>query len=129
MVPLFVRAGAVLPMTEAQQFVGEKPRAPLILHLYPGSGVSWLYEDDGESLAYRAGDFRLTRFEMKREGEEFLLERIVEGDFLPRYDKISIIFHSPPISSVLLDEARVLVLNNHLQIDPDCWQRIRFAIG
>ncbi len=129
MVPLFVRAGAVLPMTEAQQFVGEKPHAPLILHIYPGSGVSWLYEDDGESLAYRTGDYRLTRFEMKREDEKFVLERTVEGDFRPRYGKVSIIFHSPPISSVLLDEARVLVLNNHLQIDPDYWQRIRFAIG
>ncbi len=127
-VPLFVRAGAVLPMTEVQQFTGEKPDAPLTLHLYPGEGVSWLYEDDGESLAYRSGEYRLTRFEMQKNGNELVLQREIQGDFVPRYETITIFVHSAEIRSALLDEAPLDVLNNQLQVPVDHWQQLHITI-
>jgi alpha-glucosidase len=127
-VPLFVRAGAVLPMTELQQYVGEKPGAPLTLHLYPGSGVSWLYEDDGESLAYRSGGYRLTRFEMTETASGWILERSIEGGFRPDYDIMRIIIHGREITSLLLDEAPLVVLNNQVQIDPSNWRRLSIEI-
>ena len=65
-IPVYVRAGTVLPTWPVQQYVGEKPAHKLILHVYPGDGDSWLYEDDGESLAYQRGDWRSTRFECRQ---------------------------------------------------------------
>jgi alpha-glucosidase len=35
-VPVFVRGGAVLPLRELEQFIGQKPQVPLTLQVYPG---------------------------------------------------------------------------------------------
>jgi len=84
-IPVFVRAGSVVPMGPAMDYVGQRPMCPLTLHVYPNTGradsMSHLYEDDGESLAYRDGAYRLTRFEVKETGDRLDLRREVEGDF------------------------------------------------
>lgn len=56
--PLFVKAGAIVPTTEVQQYVGEKPNAPITLLVYTGQdGRFELYEDDGLSMAYQRGAY------------------------------------------------------------------------
>jgi alpha-glucosidase (family GH31 glycosyl hydrolase) len=127
-VPLFVRAGTTLPVTEVQQFVGEKPNAALTLELFPGSGVSWLYEDDGKTLAYRSGEFRLTRFQMTETADGIVLERFGQGDFTPGYTTMQVIIRGASITSASLDEASLNVLNNQVRIDPCNWRRLRIKI-
>jgi alpha-glucosidase/alpha-D-xyloside xylohydrolase len=57
-IPLYVRAGTILPMGPVKQWTGEESQAPLTLRLYPGAdGRFLLYEDDGVSFAYRGGDW------------------------------------------------------------------------
>jgi alpha-D-xyloside xylohydrolase len=54
--PLFVRAGAIVPVGPAIEYMGEKPDAPLTLLVYTGaSGHFTLYEDEGTNLDYRSG--------------------------------------------------------------------------
>jgi alpha-glucosidase/alpha-D-xyloside xylohydrolase len=54
--PLFVRAGATLPLGPVRQYADEPVDAPLTLIVYPGAnGSSSVYEDDGQSFAYRQG--------------------------------------------------------------------------
>ena len=56
--PLYVRAGAVIPMGPVRQYTGEKVDGPLTLWVYPGSdGAYTLYEDDGKTFNYRRGEF------------------------------------------------------------------------
>jgi len=57
--PLFARAGAVIPMQESVNFVGERAADPLILSIYPSSGVTTdsLYEDEGEGFGYLQGEY------------------------------------------------------------------------
>lgn len=56
--PLFVRAGSILPLGPVQQYVDELPGAPLTLLVYPGAdGRFSLHEDDGVSERYREGGF------------------------------------------------------------------------
>jgi alpha-glucosidase (family GH31 glycosyl hydrolase) len=56
--PLYVRAGAILPMGPVQQYTGEKPTSSPALRIYPGAdGNFMLYEDDGVSFRYRDGDW------------------------------------------------------------------------
>jgi alpha-glucosidase/alpha-D-xyloside xylohydrolase len=56
--PLYVRAGAILPMGPVKQYVEEKVAGPLALSVYPGaSGEFTVYEDDGKSFAYRNGEW------------------------------------------------------------------------
>lgn len=56
--PLYVRAGAVVPMGPVKQYTDEPIDAPLALTVYPGAdGGGALYEDDGRTLAYRRGEW------------------------------------------------------------------------
>jgi len=55
-VPLYVRAGAILPMGPELQYATEKPNAPYEIRIYPGADGSFiLYEDDNETYAYEKG--------------------------------------------------------------------------
>lgn len=55
--PLYVRAGAVIPLGPVRQYTEEKVDGPLTLWVYPGSdGAFTLYEDDGKTFNYRRGD-------------------------------------------------------------------------
>jgi len=62
--PLFVRAGAILPMGPAVQHLDGPPAADLTLLVYPAATASFtLYDDDGTTNAYRRGCHALTDFE------------------------------------------------------------------
>jgi alpha-glucosidase (family GH31 glycosyl hydrolase) len=64
--PMFVRAGAIIPMYPEMLYDGEKPKDPVTLDLYPfGASRFDLYEDDGATQAYRKGAFARTLIEMQ----------------------------------------------------------------
>jgi alpha-glucosidase/alpha-D-xyloside xylohydrolase len=57
-IPVFVRAGAVIPMGPIKQYTDEKVDGPLHLWVHPGAdGAFSLYEDDGKSFDFRKGEF------------------------------------------------------------------------
>ncbi len=57
-IPLYVRAGAILPLGPVKQYVDEPVVAPLTIQVYPGAnGAFTLYEDDGRSFDYQRGDW------------------------------------------------------------------------
>ncbi|MBO9567180.1 MAG: DUF5110 domain-containing protein, partial [Niastella sp.] len=56
--PLFVRAGSIVPTGPAIQHTGEEPDGPIVLQVFTGAdGTYSLYEDDGTSEGYRKGEF------------------------------------------------------------------------
>ena len=56
--PLYVRAGAIVPMGPLKQYTAEKVEGPTTLTVYPGAnGTFLLYEDDGSSFNYRKGEW------------------------------------------------------------------------
>lgn len=62
-IPLFVRAGGIIPTQPVMQYVGENPVDTIALDIYPGAGGSFpLYQDDGHTLGYQHGAYALTRF-------------------------------------------------------------------
>jgi hypothetical protein len=59
--PLFVRAGSIVPMALDMDYSNERPVDPLIVDVYAGKPASFrLYEDDGTSLDYRNGAYAWT---------------------------------------------------------------------
>ena len=57
-IPLFVRAGSIIPMGPHRQHVTDQPDAPIELHIYPGrDGRFLLYEDEGDNYQYEHGAF------------------------------------------------------------------------
>jgi alpha-D-xyloside xylohydrolase len=62
--PLFVKAGSIIPLGPAIEYTGQKPDAPITLYVYAGQDGSFdLYEDDGLSYGYERGAF--TRIPIK----------------------------------------------------------------
>jgi alpha-glucosidase/alpha-D-xyloside xylohydrolase len=57
-IPLYVRAGAIVPLGPVRQYAAEPNDEPVTLRVYPGADgrFSW-YEDDGSSFRYRQGEF------------------------------------------------------------------------
>jgi alpha-glucosidase (family GH31 glycosyl hydrolase) len=54
--PLYVRAGAIIPMGPVKQYTDERVDGPLTVTIYPGAdGAFLMYEDDGKSFAHRKG--------------------------------------------------------------------------
>jgi alpha-glucosidase/alpha-D-xyloside xylohydrolase len=54
--PLYVRAGAIVPMGPVKQYTSEVVAGPLSVTVYPGAdGAFELFEDDGRSFDYRRG--------------------------------------------------------------------------
>jgi len=56
--PLYVRAGSILPLGPVKQYTAERVNQPLSVSIYPGADGSFLlYEDDGTSFNYRKGEW------------------------------------------------------------------------
>ena len=56
-IPLFARAGSIIPLAPEMQYVGEKPWTDLELRVFPGAdGEFVLYEDAGDGYGYTRGE-------------------------------------------------------------------------
>ncbi len=56
--PLYVRAGAIIPMGPLKQYTSQPMEGPLSITIYPGADGSFeLFEDDGTSFEYRRGEW------------------------------------------------------------------------
>ena len=63
--PLFVRLGALLPLTPSAQTTKEQSLKQLVFDFYPdkaSAGQGYLYEDDGETTAYQQGAFSISPY-------------------------------------------------------------------
>jgi alpha-D-xyloside xylohydrolase len=57
-IPVFVRAGSIIPYGPEMQYVAEKPVDPITLYVYAGAdGEFTLYEDQGTTFDYEKGAF------------------------------------------------------------------------
>ena len=62
-VPMFVRAGSILPLAPEMQYVGEQSWDNLEVRLYPGAdGEFTLYEDEGDNYNYEQGYYSTITF-------------------------------------------------------------------
>jgi len=69
-VPVYVRAGRVIPRQDPDGEIHAGHTAALRLDVYPGAGgESSLYEDDGETLKYQRRGFCRTRYSVRDDGE------------------------------------------------------------
>src|SRR5215813_8713749 len=70
-VPVFARAGAIIPQQPVVQFTAQKPDGPLHLLVYPGDDCRGsVYLDDGVSLKYKSGEYLRVNYtcQMSAEG-------------------------------------------------------------
>jgi alpha-glucosidase len=83
-IPIFVKAGAILPMQPPMKFSNEKPVDPLILTIFPGgTSTTRLYEDAGNSLGYKNHEAAWTTISTEAPDATTLIVRVqpVEGSY------------------------------------------------
>ncbi len=94
-IPLYVKAGSILPMTQVMQYVDEIPDAPIEVRVYAGMDAEFeLYEDEGNSYRYESGEYAITKLSWsEKEGKLTVGEPIgsFNGMVKNREYKISII--------------------------------------
>jgi alpha-glucosidase len=62
-IPVYVRAGTLLPLGPVLQYTGQATTEPLELQVYPGhDGTFNFVQDDGKTLAYQSGNTRTVAF-------------------------------------------------------------------
>jgi alpha-glucosidase/alpha-D-xyloside xylohydrolase len=75
-IPLFVRAGSILPLGKQIDSTGQKQELSKI-RIYPGAdGDFWLYNDDGKTYAYEKGDARITHLHWDDAASRFTHEGV-----------------------------------------------------
>jgi alpha-glucosidase len=82
--PVFIKAGAVIPQWPKQQYVGELDVLETTLHVYFNKEkevISYLYEDAGDNYGYRMGLYNLHKFYVKGNSKNLILSHILEGAF------------------------------------------------
>lgn len=107
-VPVFVRAGAILPLAEVSARPGLAPPDPLVLAVYAGDGGELCYyEDDGESLAYLMGGGSQQRFSQGREDHcPVLTCDPVQGTYAGMSEQrdLQVRWHGLPLASQIVAE-------------------------
>lgn len=74
--PLYVKAGAIIPMQPVMQYVDEFPLSELTLKIYPGESQWTLYEDDGRTFEYQSGGCKTTTYQTQTINNQVILEVI-----------------------------------------------------
>jgi alpha-glucosidase len=68
--PVFVRAGSILPIAPIVQSTNETPQGPLTLRVYAGDRCEGeLYQDDGKTYAYQHGIYLRMKFSCEQTAE------------------------------------------------------------
>ena len=96
-IPLFAKAGAIVPLGPKVGWGGVGNPAELDVHIFAGAnGHFMLYEDDGETLAYRNGAHVLTELMQRWQGDhlEFVMSA-AEGECgcLPERRTVRLLVH------------------------------------
>ena len=89
-IPLYARAGSVVPLAPVRQHTGE-PIDRLELHVYlaPGEHASWLYDDAGDGYG---ADWRC-RLGLTDDGATVSLTPSASGDWRPEWDGWDVVVH------------------------------------
>lgn len=102
--PVFVRAGSILPMAPLVQSTQETPNGPLTLRVFPpATGSSEpcegeVYTDDGHTLNYQRGDYARVKFTCSTAADGSLTVNIgaPEGKYTPWWKAYLIEVVAPP---------------------------------
>jgi alpha-D-xyloside xylohydrolase len=81
-IPVFVKAGAIIPVGPTMQYTGQKRADTLELRIYSGaSGSFTLYEDEGDNYNYEKGLYNTTRFSWNESNRILTIEPLINKHY------------------------------------------------
>lgn len=107
--PIFVRAGSVIPEFPVMQYTMEKNIDALKLNIYWGSGryESHVYTDHGETFAYEQSVYNEKYFIVEGEQNNLTIVQHIEGLYHERFDSYKVYFIGLPFDA------------HHVEVDGD----------
>lgn len=97
MLPLYVKAGSLIPMQKPVQSTAENPGETLFLHIFKGNSNSSFtyYEDDGTSYNYEQGNFYSRQMSFDPDRREIVLKKAT-GSKTSQFRDVEMVFHGFP---------------------------------
>jgi alpha-glucosidase len=109
--PLFVRAGAMIPTGASIAHIDPKTDTVRNFMLYPpqsqGSDAGFMFDDDGESYAYQNNMGLWLRWQIRCTATTIIIDFTRQGDFIPAWQELTLVLPA--------QEHRVLVINQQLR--------------
>ncbi|HEU4555984.1 MAG TPA: glycoside hydrolase family 31 protein [Chitinophaga sp.] len=98
--PLFVKAGAVVPNYPKIQYVDEKQIDQMILNVYYSDQAtrSVLYEDAGDHYGYKNGQYNTINFKQVSDKQQFRLKKKFFGQYQAAYKNHRVLVHGLPFT-------------------------------
>ncbi|MBT8235569.1 MAG: glycoside hydrolase family 31 protein [Bacteroidia bacterium] len=131
-IPIFIKAGAMIPKYPVQQYVGEKTFDALTVDVYfkLGSEQSTLYEDAHEGFDYKKGDFSVRNFKLEGKKNSVIIQQFKDGAYITPYKTLDLHLIGLPfkIEKIEVDNVEVpldkVKLNgdNNIEISKDFTQ-------
>jgi alpha-D-xyloside xylohydrolase len=96
-IPLYVRAGSIVPMGPEIEYAGEKPAGPIELRIYTGADGSFdLYADSGNGYGYEKGVHALIPLRWSESSKTLTIgERKGEYPGMPSEIEFKVVWVSP----------------------------------
>ncbi|AXG72040.1 oligosaccharide 4-alpha-D-glucosyltransferase [Kordia sp. SMS9] len=96
--PIFVKAGAVIPKYPVQQYVGEKDIKEVTLDIYykEGKERSQLFDDAHDGYDYTKGRYSLRTFKITGKKKELIIQQHKEGKYITTYENFKLNIHGLP---------------------------------
>ena len=74
-IPLYVKAGSIIPMGPYVQYATEKPADPIELRVYTGANAEFtLYEDENDNYNYEKGIYATIQFHWNEKEQTLTIE-------------------------------------------------------
>ena len=117
--PLFVRAGAIVPMGPVRQHVGDLPGAPLELHVWPGADAQFtIYDDEGDGYGYEAGAFATFEVRWEDAARRFVVGARTGGwPGMPAEQEMVVVLHVPGVRPDALPTRRLCYAAEPMVVD------------
>ncbi len=110
--PVFVRAGGIIPMQAVVQNTSEKGDGILSLHIWNGKkGSTYVYyEDDGGSFDNEKGNYYKRSISFVPAKKQVVLEKVM-GSFNSRFTQINMVLHGfdAKVKSLVVNGKRVAI--------------------
>ena len=113
-IPIFVKAGAIIPTYPVQQYVGELKIEEVMLDVYYKNGKesSTLFDDAHDGYDYTKGRYSLRTFKVTGKKNELIIQQHKEGKYDAEYQKFKVKFHGLPFTV-----SRIQVDNEEISLD------------
>ena len=120
-IPIFIRKGAIIPVSQHMSFIGENDNKTLQFEILPSDSPSDFeyYEDDGISLDYQKGEYLTIPVNAAKENEEIIVtigKRTGAYKNMPSQRTINLILHFVDHLNI----KSVSVNNENVKFEKEC---------